>query len=337
MSKLNRIIWNIWVTGRCNLECKYCYIAGAKKDTSFNPAEIQNLINFIVTHSADYNQLVVNFMGGEPLLEFLLIRDIVHALLNKWHSRVMFSLTTNGILVDDEMIEFFKDYRFVISLSWDGCKEINDLYRIDKKGNGTYYRILETYNKFRKQEFGNIRIRSTFNSNSINYLKESIDTFLHLDESINAVFIPDYFDVGWNHESLGKIKLIREEVNNNSGNRITIIGRSDLRINTCSGGVQSFHIYCDGKVYPCSYVVDIPEYIIGDIKYGLDKEKICGFSERYSSRIDECIGCDYERYCLTYKCRYLNLILSGNMNKPSPIVCQMENIKMCNGVIMKER
>ncbi|MCR5740373.1 MAG: radical SAM protein [Lachnospiraceae bacterium] len=335
MSKLDRIIWNVWVTSRCNLDCKYCYITEAKRDASFDQARIPRLIDFILEYSMNYDQMIINFMGGEPLLEYPIIREIADSLQERWYGKLQFSLTTNGILVNDEMVTFFKEHGFAISLSWDGCKEINDLYRIDRNGNGTYYKILNTYNEFRDRGFANIRIRSTFNSKSIKYLKDSVKDFIHIDKNINVIFIPDYFDDGWNSENLSELNIISNEVNKNAGNRISIIGRSNLIKSSCSGGIYSFHIYCNGKIYPCSYVVGKMEYIIGDLENGFEEAKIHELSEMYSLHINECNGCDYEKYCLTYKCRYLNLVLSGDMNTPSPIVCSLENIKMCNSVMLK--
>lgn len=144
------------ITQDCNLRCKYCiYSEGANLDQrkhsystmSFETAK--KSIDFYRMHSRDTKQLAIGFYGGEPLLEFPLIVDVVHYAEEVFEGReIIFAVTTNATLLTEEKIDFMLDHNFVFTLSIDGPKKVHDKNRVFSNGIGSYDRIINNINKF---------------------------------------------------------------------------------------------------------------------------------------------------------------------------------------------
>lgn len=320
--------YTIWVTGNCNLSCKYCYVEDMKNKINFSANYIPNLISFI-NKTYSYENIQINFFGGEPLLNFNVIKNIIDALEKKNIFDIEYYMTTNGLLLTDEILKYIANKGIKISLSWDGTKKVNDSNRIDKDGCGTYDRILSAYNMLIKYNIRGVRVRATFNSYTVDSLMQSIDNFCNVDNDISVIFVPDYFDNMWTEKKIEKVyECINIISKNKKYENISILGDKSLQKGRCNGGQGNYHIYADGKIYPCSFVVNKEQFIIGDLINGLDNKKISGLSENYYKNLSYCSGCDYEEYCLSYKCRYLNWSLTGDLNCASEVVCQFENLKM---------
>ena len=326
--------FTVWVTGRCNMQCKYCYVENMKKESSFDCEKIDDLVSFIADRSKQKKEKVrVSFMGGEPILEADLIELIIQK-LNKSISHIPeYSLTTNGLLID-ECLDFIKKNRIQLSLSLDGCEKAHNMNRIDKAGNGTYKRVVSTYKKIREYGIFPVRVRGTFNSETSKYLKESVKELLSIDRDMSAILVPDVFDHNWSEDNISELNNTILELKREGLNHISILGDINTSYCACGGGLSSYQIYMDGRVFPCSYVVNNDLFCIGNITDGLNTEKISRFIELYSEKLKECSGCDYDKYCLSFKCKYLNYAITKDMRKVSPVVCAMENIKV-NSSAMK--
>lgn len=320
---------SLWVTNKCNMHCKYCYVTEKKGCAFFKEEDIGNLLKFISTHIEEKETIYFNFFGGEPLLAYDIIKKIVEAMLIFYDNNVQYSLTTNGLLLNNEMISFFINNHFLISLSWDGCEKAHDYNRIDVWNNGTYWRVREKYLLLKSSGLDSMRVRATFNSKTYISLKESIKDMLIVDSDIHAVFVPDYFDKNWNIYKLNELTNIISEIKHDFKlNNITLIGDTNKKEKCCNGGINNYHINVDGRIYPCSFIVNVDSFCIGNITNGLIQSKIDMFAKEYQSALDTCIGCDYEKYCLSYKCRFLNYSLTGHFNQAPKIICNMENIKL---------
>ena len=323
---------SLWVTNKCNLQCKYCYVDQNKGEQTFDIANVKAFVGFVMDCLSAKDEPTINFFGGEPLLGFQVIQEVIRCMEEVQVQGVNYRFTTNGLLLDKQIIDFIKEKRISVSLSWDGSEKVNNFNRLDFGGNGTFDGIFEKYRLLRDRDVENLRIRATFNSETYKYLKESVAFFEELDPNMTVVFAADYFDKNWDENRLNELKSLITDLDSEHHPNITIIGDKLLANSRCGGGVTSCHVYTDGRIYPCSYVVNNESFCIGNIWKGLDTDKISDLSESYVKRINECKGCDYEQYCLSYKCKYLNYVLAGSLTKASPIVCMLENIKMCNNI-----
>lgn len=162
--KIDKII--VKVASRCNINCSYCYMYNLgdlsyKMQPKFiEPETIKNFAEKLLKHLLKNEISIVGIIihGGEPLMmkksdfvNFIKSFDII----KMKNIKVIFSLQTNAVLVDDEWCDLFKQYNINVGVSLDGPKEENDMFRVDKKGNGTYDRVIEGINTFKRNNFRN--------------------------------------------------------------------------------------------------------------------------------------------------------------------------------------
>jgi uncharacterized protein len=108
-----------------------------------------------------------------------------------------------------------------------------------------------------------------------------------------------------------------------------MIDKSEIRMKgMCEGGISSFHITPDCKIYPCTYAVGNPELFCGDIENGLYPLKIKELNSYNKTDISECRDCNYYSYCISTRCKLINKCITGDHYTPSPVVCAIENVKL---------
>ncbi len=145
------------LTNKCNLKCGYCFVKNDVKDNNKDMSRevLSKALNLVVSLNRE-KDIEIHFFGGEPLLKFDLIRETVsyiNELIIKGElNKVYYAITTNGTLITPEISKFFKENDFEVSVSIDGWKEINDLYRKDKNGNGTFDRVKHSIDILQKDQ-----------------------------------------------------------------------------------------------------------------------------------------------------------------------------------------
>lgn len=330
------MFFNIWVTTSCNLRCTYCY-EGSEKDDGFMDFEIAEKCCQYITKFND-PLLIVQFHGGEPLLNYDVVQYIVERLLEekKDYQKIMFGLTTNATLLTKERAEFlakYMDYGFSISL--DGDKKVNDSMRCMRNGEGSYELVISNI-RTTLESIDNIRFRMTFTPETVDRLADSIN---HL-ESIGAKLIvshPDFFSKGWTKQHLTiyrqELEKIEEISHRNhwseKGVEVSLLRYEIFKKTKCAGGYNSVNISTKGELYPCTYLVNMQDYIIGTIDQGMDKKVLNVISKVNDPVIEVCTGCSNYQSCEAVRCRYLNKLLTNDYLCPSPIICafERENIK----------
>lgn len=321
-------MFNIWVTNRCNLNCTYCY------EKEKNDFELDMDLNALYKFIDKYNiqeDVVVNFHGGEPLLNFQVIKEISYVIKEKYPTAEL-SFTTNGTIINSEILDFIYDMQCEVSISIDGDKDTHDKYRINGIGEGSHYLVMDTIRKMKNRGITNIRYRMTFNSHTVDRLFDNIN-WLFFNGIDNIVAVPDYFDENWNEKSLRKyedtLKKLKKYYNNIESDKfyISLLDKTLIKYKgLCNGGNGSYNISVDGSVYPCTYTVGNIKYKIGDIVDGIDDNKVRSLQDICYQEIKECDGCDYKMHCNAYRCRFINEILVGDITKVSPIICNFDNI-----------
>ncbi|MBQ4186173.1 MAG: thioether cross-link-forming SCIFF peptide maturase, partial [Clostridiales bacterium] len=170
----------------CNLNCSYCFASqgkyhGERAVMSFEVGK--RALDFLVENSGTRRNLEVDFFGGEPLMNFQVVKDLVayaRSVEKEKGKNFRFTLTTNGVLVDDDVIEFANRECSNVVLSLDGRKEIHDRFRVDYAGNGSWEKIVPKFQKFVKARGGkNYYMRGTFTHANPDFL-EDIRTMLDL-------------------------------------------------------------------------------------------------------------------------------------------------------------
>lgn len=321
-------MFNIWVTDKCNLKCAYCY--EKKKIREDYNIDVETLYEFIEKYNMR-EDVVINFHGGEPLLNFEAIKEISYTIKKKYPTAEL-SLTTNGTIINDEILDFLYDMQCEVSISIDGNAYAHDKYRIDKNGKGSHHLVMNTIMRIKRAGITNIRYRMTFNSHTVNELYDNI-VWLYSHGVDNLVAVPDYFDMEWNEDSLNiyestlyKLKQYMDEVETKQYYLSLLDKRKVNYKGYCNGGIGSYNIAVNGDVYPCTYTVGNSKYKIGNIKGGIDNKMVDNLKELCHQDISECIGCTYKSRCSAYRCRYVNEIIIDDICKVAPILCNFENI-----------
>ena len=320
-------LFNIWVSEKCNMNCKYCYEGHEKDNTIFNESNINKLLNFIKEKGKEWDFIMINFHGGEPLIAFDIIKKII-AKSNNLNGNILYSLTTNGLLLTEDIISYLKNEKVYLSISLDGNQKVNDINRIDYNGKGTYKHVIEKVKMALQQEI-DLRIRMTITPDTVEYLAESVKTLF--DQGCNLLIaVPDIYDDRWNEnyiEILEKqVKLSYDLAQSNKKEFFFYRDYNECKPGRCDGGIGEFNISANGDIYPCSYVVNDKEYLIGSLDSGINEDKLEKFKKIYTKNNEICIGCTNEKICLSTRCKFINKKVTGDYLHPVAMICALENM-----------
>ena len=321
------ILATLWVTTMCNLKCSYCYEGQNKQNIIMDRETADQSLVFLFNKAKSLNKTSIKlfFHGGEPLLNYEIIRYVMDKIRSDEEYQkydIRFGMTTNGTLFTEEIYNFISKYMDNITISIDGCKETHDLNRKDKSGNGTYSRAIYVAQNLQKER-KNIRIRMTITSKTVDDLFNNVK-FL-IDSGFKEV-VPalDYEDIFWNinnmdtlYSQLKKIKKLVEEINDPQLYVSMIREDGIFKMGECKGGVDSFHIYSDGKLYPCVYAVGNSQLCCGDVWGNTNKKAFNLLKELNKHDILICLDCSYYDFCISHRCKIINYKLTNDFFSPS--------------------
>lgn len=310
------------VAHTCNLNCSYCFASQGKYhgDRAIMSLEVgKRALDFLIENSGSRRNLEVDFFGGEPLMNFQMIKDLVayaREIEKKHGKNFRFTLTTNGVLVDDDVIEFANKEMSNVVLSLDGRKEVHDRFRVDYSGKGSYDKIVPKFQKFVSARQGkNYYMRGTFthhNPDFSNDVKQMLDlgfTELSMEPVVCAPSDPsaltesDIEIVLKQYEDLARLMLERQK----QGKPFTfyhyMLDLSDgpciyKRISGCGSGTEYMAVTPWGDLYPCHQFVGEEKFKLGDIYKGVDNTAV---QEEFAScnvySHKECKDCWARLYC----------------------------------------
>ncbi len=288
----------IHIAHTCNLNCEYCFASqgkyqGERALMSFETGK--QALDFLVANSGNRKNLEVDFFGGEPLMNFDVVKKMVEYArsIEKEHNKnFRFTLTTNGMLIDDDVIEFANKEMSNVVLSLDGRKEIHDRYRVDYQGKGSWEKIVPKFQKLVEARGGkNYYMRGTFthaNPDFLNDIKVMLDlgfTELSMEPVVCAKGDPselteeDMPVVKEQYEKLAELMLQKDK----EGKPFTFYHYMiDLtggpciykRISGCGSGTEYMAVTPWGDLYPCHQFVGDEKFKLGDIYNGVNNTKI---------------------------------------------------------------
>lgn len=306
----------------CNLNCSYCFASqgnyhGERAVMSFEVGK--QALNFLIENSGTRRNLEVDFFGGEPLMNFEVVKQLVEyarSVEKQYNKNFRFTLTTNGVLIDDDVIEFANKEMSNVVLSLDGRKEVHDRYRVDYAGNGSWEKIVPKFQKLVKARGGKgYYMRGTFTHNNPDFLKD-IETMLDLgfDQlSMEPVVcapgepseltyddLPIVLD---QYEKLAELMIKRRK----EGRPFTFYHYMiDLkggpciykRISGCGSGTEYMAVTPWGDLYPCHQFVGEEKFKLGNVFSGVNNTNVreefaaCNVYTR-----PECKDCWAKLYC----------------------------------------
>ena len=310
------------VAHTCNLNCAYCFASqgkyhGERAVMSFEVGK--QALDFLIANSGSRRNLEVDFFGGEPLMNFQVVKDLVayaRSIEKEHHKNFRFTLTTNGLLIDEDVIDFANREMSNVVLSLDGRKEIHDRYRVDYAGNGSWERIVPKFQKLVAARGGkNYYMRGTFthaNPDFLQDIKQMLDlgfTELSMEPVVCAPGDPsalteeDFPVVCQQYEKLAELMLRRDK----EGRPFTFYHYMlDLsggpciykRISGCGSGTEYMAVTPWGDLYPCHQFVGEEKFKLGNIWDGVtNTERRAEFAACNVYAHPECRDCWARLYC----------------------------------------
>lgn len=330
---MNKKIFVIWVTRKCNLRCEYCYEKKNQNNLSMDVKTALETAEYII-NDIEVNKLKqcdIHFHGGEPLLNTKCIELLINIISKRCTKcSIKYSLTTNGTIFSDRIYNSILKKIDTLSISIDGSKTSHNEQRKFLDGTGTFEKVYYNYLKIRKKR-SDLRIRMTITSKNVNVL---LDNFIFLVNQGIYYIDPaiDFFDQGWNKDNFKYLEEnltnIKEYIARQNLNISFDLIESDLyQMIGCGGGSQNINIDIDGNIYICTFVVGNKSFEIGDIISGIKTKKIEGIFKKFSKDFKECCGCLMKPYCIATNCRILQYALTLDAETPAPILCCLQQMK----------
>ena len=331
----------IQVTQQCNFRCSYCPYTTAEFDSQREHGTKQmslktakKSIDFLAEHSKDQESVAVGFYGGEPLLRYDLIKEVTEYAEEKFFGKgISFTVTTNGSLLTEDIVEFLIDHEFQVMISLDGPPEVHNRSRkFAASGRGTFavieknlLMIQEKYPEFLEKLSINVVIDPRFSANS---LHEMFSKSIFEKLNIQSTLIDDFFCI---ERTVSDERYLKEENIHEFRAMMSMIGKypkekvSKLAYNSCMGffddikkkmkpstglapvmapggpcvpGQRRLFVNVDGALYPCERISETSDIMrIGDIYNGIDHAKVDALLNIGQLTEEKCKHCYAVRYC----------------------------------------
>lgn len=333
----------------CNLKCKYCFAEegeykGCRKPMS---AEIgKKAIDFVIKKSGPRRNIEVDLFGGEPLMVFDTIKEIVDYAREqeKIHKKnIRFTMTTNATLFNEEIMDYMDKNMGNIILSIDGRKSVNDAVRIRRDGSGSYDRILPKIKSMveRRDKSKQYYVRGTFTRNNTDFFEDvmSLVNEGFREISVEPVVLPDESELSLRREDLPKIfeqydslykEMLRRHKEGDSFKfyhfNIDLNGGPCVykRISGCGAGFEYVAITPDGEIYPCHQFVGNKDFLLGNIEDGnLDEKLAQDFKKAHIYNKPKCRDC-WARFHCSGGCQANNFNFNNDIHIPYEIGCEMQ-------------
>lgn len=343
----------------CNLACQYCFAEegeyhGRRALMSFDVGK--KALDFLVKNSGSRVNLEVDFFGGEPLMNWQVVKDLVaygRSLEEPYHKKFRFTLTTNGILLNDEIQEFVNKEMSNVVLSIDGRKEVHDKMRPFRGGQGSYDIVIPKYQKLAESRNQmNYYVRGTFTRNNLDFSKD----VLHLADlgfeqiSVEPVVAQDTESYAIRREDIPQIleeydKLATELLKRRKEGRgvnffhfmIDLEGGPCVakRLSGCGSGTEYLAVTPWGDFYPCHQFVGQEEFLMGNVDDGIvntdirDEFKCCNVYAK-----EKCRDCFAKFYC-SGGCAANSYNFHGSITDAYDIGCELQRKRIECAIMMK--
>ena len=343
----------------CNLACRYCFAEegeyhGRRAMMSYEVGK--QALDFLIANSGNRKNLEVDFFGGEPLMNWKVVKDLVaygrsQEKIHNKHFR--FTLTTNGVLLNDEIMEFANKEMDNVVLSIDGRREVHDFMRPFRKGAGSYDLVVPKFQKFadsrgQKKYYA----RGTFTRHNLDFSKD----VLHLADlgfeqiSVEPVVADEKEEYALQWEDVPKIceeydKLAKEIIKREKEGRgfnffhfmIDLTGGPCVykRLSDCGSGTEYLAVTPWGDLYPCHQFVGEEKFLMGNVWDGVQKPEIRdAFKECNVYAKEKCRECFARFYC-SGGCAANSYNFHGSINDVYDLGCELQRKRVECAIMIK--
>ncbi len=343
----------------CNLACRYCFAEegeyhGRRAIMSYEVGK--KALDFLVANSGNRTNLEVDFFGGEPLMNWEVVKQLVaygRSLEEEHHKKFRFTITTNGVLLNDEILEFVNKEMGNMVLSIDGRKEVHDRMRPHRGGQGSYDEIVPKFKKAAESRGQmNYYVRGTYTHYNTDFAKD----VLHLADlgfkqiSVEPVVAPETEDYAIREEDLPQLlaqydelaeEMIKRRKEGNGFNffhfMIDLEGGPCVakRLSGCGSGTEYLAVTPWGDLYPCHQFVGNEDFLMGTVDEGVlrtdirDEFKQCNVYAK-----EKCKDCFAKFYC-SGGCAANSYNFTGNVNGSYDIGCELQRKRIECAIMIK--
>ena len=343
----------------CNLACKYCFAEegeyhGKRELMSFETGK--KALDYLVQNSGNRVNLEVDFFGGEPLMNWDVVKQLVQygrSIEEANNKKFRFTLTTNGVLLNDEVQDFLNKEMGNVVISLDGRKEVNDNMRPFRNGKGSYDLIVPKFQKLAEsRDQNNYYIRGTFTRENLDF-SEDVKHFADLgfkQISIEPVVGPEEDPYSIREQDLPQIleeydKLADEYIKRHKeGNGFTFFHfMIDLsggpcvykRLSGCGSGTEYLAVTPGGDLYPCHQFVGDEDYLLGNVdEVIVNPDIVEKFANCNVYSKEKCKNCFAKYYC-SGGCAANAYKQNGSINTTYDIGCEMEKKRVECSIMIK--
>ena len=348
----------------CNLKCKYCFAAqgdfgGAKELMSYEVGK--KAIDYLIANSGNRRNLEIDFFGGEPLMNFEVVKQLVEygrSIEKENNKNIRFTITTNGILLDDEKIEYINKHMHNVVLSLDGRKDVNDRMRPTLNDKGSYDIIMPKFKKLveSRPKDKYYYIRGTFTRDNLDFSEDVLhfadegfeltsvepvvddesNPFALREEDLEAVFNEyEKLAVKYSDRLLNgdKFKFFHFMIDLNQGPCVI------KRITGCGAGNEYLAVTPEGDMYPCHQFVGKEEFKLANIndeEIVIPRELTDKFKNAHVYSKEDCKKCWNKFYC-SGGCHANAMNFNGDVMKPYELGCEMQKKRTECSIMIQAR
>jgi uncharacterized protein len=332
--------YTICVTQRCNLRCEYCYVG--KSDVAMSSDVARRIVHFAYDHTPPEERIEIGFFGGEPLLEFHRIRDIVDRVEDHPEftpERVDMTVVSNGTVFSDEIAHFLLEHAIAYGVSCDGPPLVHDRFRrfIDGRGSG---RVVTETLKHAVAAMPGTMVNAVYRPQTLHMLPRVVEYFSEL--GLRQIYLSPDFSAHWTsydaasltgfYSRVGAFHAVSLALGDPHfisliDAKIAVILRGGYGPNErCRMGRGEFAFSARGFVYPCERLLGSGEgdgHCIGHIETGIDAGRLSCHPAAREESPPACIQCTIRDYCVN-GCGCSNFMSTGSYHRPGAFLCASE-------------
>lgn len=335
------------VSHDCNLRCEYCFASEGDYNSGrklMNRDVALKAVDYLIANSAGRHNIEIDFFGGEPLMNFDVVKDVVaygRQMEETTGKHFYFTITTNGTLLDKERIDFINENMDNVVISIDGRKEVHDAVRHDWAGHGSYDKIMPLAKELVSGRNGkSYFIRGTFTAKNKDFSKDVMHLYdmgfkeisvepvvgtgsdLYFTESDIQEVVQEYENLAIQYieriSSDSKFRFYHFNVNIYDGPCLF------KRVAACGAGHEYMAVSPDGNLYPCHQFVGLDEFVIGNVFTGINSsEKGNEFMRNNILTKEKCRDCWAKLFC-SGGCHANAYFTNGSITQPNEMSCTLQ-------------
>lgn len=335
------------VSHDCNLRCEYCFASSGDYNSGrelMDKEIARKAVDYLVANSGNKHNIEIDFFGGEPLMNFDVVKDVViygRSIEKAANKHFYFTITTNGSLLTDDRIHFINEHMDNVVISIDGRKEVHDRVRHDSAGHGSYDHIMPMAQKLVAGRNGkSYFVRGTFTKRNMDFSKDvmhlahmgfdeiSVEPVvgsgsdLYFDEADIPALLQEYENLALQYiDSLSsghKFRFYHFHINLYNGPCLF------KRINSCGAGGEYLAVSPKGDLYPCHQFVGQDEFIVGNVNTGIQNQDLCSLFRKTNILTKaKCRDCWAKLFC-SGGCHAHAFYSNGSINKPDELSCTLQ-------------